>query len=160
MPLPITYTTLGGSKTDYAPVIDSSTDRSATEVNNAFSTIAEISSTAPKFVCKLSCTSSAITLVSYSKFWYSGTTPTVAKPATGKYTLTLPATVTDNLGSTISTNVGYVIGSISKNSDAVIGEELFLEPMVTAANVVTFYLTRSNVAVNPAATVIVNLMLV
>lgn len=160
MPLPITYTTLGGTKTDYTAIVDSSTDRSASEINQAFSTISEVSNTAPKFICKLACTSSAITLTSYAKFWNTGSTPTVAKNATGKYTITLPATVVDNLGSTISTNISYVFGSVSKDSDTVLGEELFLEPRVATANTIIFYLTRSNIAVNPTGTVIVNIMAV
>ena len=153
----LSYSDLGGTKTEYSAPVDTSTDRSAAEVNLAFAATAAMTRTSTKLWFKFSVSGAgAPTLVAWDASWKGGTVtpPTIALIATGKYTITLPATVLDEQGTSHSLNFQGVTASICKSTDAVIGAAYVLEPMILTANTLRLWVTDHTSAVTPLNAVI------
>jgi len=153
----LSYSDLGGTKIEYSAPVDTSTDRSAAEVNLAFAATAEMTRTSLRTWFKFRVNGSgAPTLVSWDASWKGGTVtpPTFALIATGKYTVTLPATVLDEQGVSHSINLQAVTASICKSTDAVIGATYLLEPMILTANTIRLWVSTGAAAVTPLNSVI------
>jgi len=153
----LSYSDVGGTKLEYSAVVDTSTDRSAAEVNLAFAASAAMTRTSIKAWFTFSVNGSgAPTLVSWDASWKGGTVtpPTFALIATGKYTITLPATVLDEQGVSHSVNIHGAVASICKATDAVIGATYLLEPMVLTANTLRLWVSDGTNAVTPLSSVI------
>ena len=152
----LSYSDLGGTKTDYTAPVDSSTDRSATEVNAAFAATAAMTRTSIRCWIKFSTNGAgAPTLVSWDASWKGGTTtpPTIALSATGKYLITFPATVLDEQAVSHSVNLQAVTGNISAASD-VIGSAYLPKPMILTANTVRLWVHSGTVAVTPLDSIV------
>lgn len=90
---------LGGAIQNYSPVVDPSTDLDAAFDNQARCIAAENSQTTPKAIVIMSLGAGAA-LVSYQSAWGNGATyaPTIAKVSTGKFRITFPSSIIDQLG--------------------------------------------------------------
>ena len=152
----LSYSDLGGTKLDYTAPVDSSTDRSATEVNAAFAATAAMTRTSIRCWLKFSTDGAgAPTLISWDASWKGGTTtpPTIALSATGKYLVTLPTTVLDEQAVSHSVNIQAVWSSYSASTD-VIGSAIQLKPLVLTANTVRIWCDNGAGAFTPLTSII------
>ena len=146
----LSFSDLGGTKLEYTAPVDTSTDRSANEVNLAFAAAAALTRTAVRSWLKFSINGSGVpTLVSWDASWKGGTsTPPVPwKISNGKYLITFPTTVLDEQGTSHTINFNAVTVSASKTSDAVIGAGYVFEPQILTANTIRLYITNGTIAV-------------
>lgn len=135
-----TLANLGNSKTDYAPVEDSTTDLSATEWNYAINNIAGMSYTCPRawrrFVTNNTGTPTDPGSNIHGAVWgnSSGVKPTMARSTTGTYTCTWSATQNDllNASHTLALFTGWANAESS-------GTAYNVQVVLTAANVATIY---------------------
>ena len=119
LPESLSFNDVGGTKNEYTAVVDSSTDRSADEVNSAFCAIAEATRTVDRGWLRFVAVADGYTpaLVSSSTWntvWKGGTatSPVFGHPSTGVVTITLPTTVNDEQGVSHTVNVQGVTGNI------------------------------------------------
>jgi hypothetical protein len=136
-------TTLGGPYVDATPVDDPESEMAADEVNLLLETTSQGSYTSPATIGTFVTTSTAAPVnvdaanVSHSSHWGNGssTKPTVAKTATGLYTLTFPATWANGLDvvESVSLFTGPTPGC--RTGDAT--DDLYAELVTVSANVVT-----------------------
>lgn len=101
LPGKMSYAEVGGTKVDYAPVVDPTTDRSAAEINNAFASAAALTRTSIRFWARFATDNSGDGYLAEANSWdsvwktNSPSNPIIAHPSTGKYTVTLPTIVKD-----------------------------------------------------------------
>jgi hypothetical protein len=129
---------LGGAMVNYEPVLDPTTDLDAGFDNNSRCMVAMMSHTAIRSWAKFTTavTSGAMVLNAHDALWGNsiGVAPTLARFATGIFTLTYPTTVNDELGGahTVNFRVGW-----GQARSATAGFDVQVIP--TAANVLTVY---------------------
>ena len=108
-----TLATFGGQLNDYSPVVDPTTDRPAAGTNQAYSSIAMVTHTAPRAWCRFvtSATTPALaTNNGHDAMWgsSSGVKPTLLRNSIGNYSVTWPLTVTDEMGVSHTVNLRAV----------------------------------------------------
>lgn len=133
-----TLATYGGELVDYKTAkIDGTTDRSASEGNKAFASVAAMSHCAPRAIVQLQTAAStgAMVLVSWEAAWKTNsiTPPTPARTTTGVFTIEFPTTFTDELGDTQTTSLRWALAQYSEAT------AYRAQAVVTSANVVTLY---------------------
>lgn len=135
-----TIGTYGGVLNDYAPVVDASTDRPASGVNQAYGSVAAMTHNAPRAFCRLvlAATTGALALASpypHDAAWGNsvGVQPTLARTSAGVFTITWPASVTDEIGNSQAVSFRYAIGALEGPNAGDIACS------VTSPNVVTLY---------------------
>ena len=151
MPLPDTddYTaTFGGSKTNYAPIEDVTTDEDAAVRNAYVADVAMMTATATRGWVRFTASATAPTLVAHNANWGTGAgvAPTLARTAVGVFTITIPATVTDPLGNTHTVNIRAAWMNSRGGSSFFQGECI-----PTSANVVTIYIATGAGVASDAA---------
>jgi hypothetical protein len=98
-----TLSTLGGALYDYSPPIDPTTDRGAAAANPAYANAAMATHTLCRFFCRFNPTGGAPVLAATGTQWdavweaATATAPVLAHSSTGIYTITVPATVADEI---------------------------------------------------------------
>jgi hypothetical protein len=103
LPNPASLATYGGALADYSAPRDSQTDRSAVGTNPAYADVAAMTKTAVRAFVRFQPNGTGEpTLPSTnagSALWNNGLNaqPTVARSATGKYAVTVPSTVLDEI---------------------------------------------------------------
>ena len=151
----LSYSDLGGTKLEYSAPVDTSTDRSAEEVNAAFAAVAAMTRTAPKAWLKFAVSGAgALTLVDWDAVWKASTVtpPVLTLVTTGKILITLPATVLDEQGESHSLNLKAAFASIEASTDTFSGVIYCLEPKILTANTVRLWVASSTVAFTPVNT--------
>lgn len=101
--------TPGAGLVDFSPPIDPTTDLPAAGLNQALSDVAMMTRTAVRAWARFTPAGTGTpVLVNHWALWgnSSGVAPVVARTTTGIYTVTWPATVTDDV--TVSSASGYV----------------------------------------------------
>jgi hypothetical protein len=114
MPLPDSdsYATFGGTKVDYGTSqVDASTDRKAAEVNQVFCNVAMSTRTLTRAWVRFTAAASPV-VASWDAVWKGATStvPTITLGTAGVYTITFPATVLDEMGTTHSLNFRAATG--------------------------------------------------
>lgn len=104
--------TYGGSKSDYYPIEDSSTDRSAAEMNSVLSDTAAMTHTIVRAWIVFDANTLAVTF--FDSVWGNapGLYPTIYNGSTGVYGISFPATCTDLLGNTQTINFRTGIATV------------------------------------------------
>lgn len=99
--------TYGGTKTDYQPVEDASTDRSADEINGALASVAMMTRTCLRAYAMFTTHGSAPTVDEHEALWGNANAvkPAVTVSGTGIYLINWPETVDDELGTEHSVNL-------------------------------------------------------
>lgn len=139
-----TLSAIGGTKTDYSPVEDSTTDVAATEWNTIANNVAGLSYTCPRAWRRFTTANTSAPTDpgsnSHGAVWGNDPSvkPTVARTATGTYTVTWTATQNDLLGTshTLALFTGW--GNAESGST-----QLVVQVVLTSANVATVYV-RTN----------------
>lgn len=129
----------GGIKTDYSQIVSVATDWSADNVNSAFGDVAAMSRTAIRTFAQFITSATAPTLVNFDAVWKTNTPtlPVIVRTGAGIFTVTYPASVTDELGNAQSLNLRSGVGNISSTST--FG---FCNVVVSSSNVLTIYLAN------------------
>lgn len=93
--------TYGGALTDYRPVTDPTTDRPAASMNKALCDVAMMTHVSVRAFVRFTgaATTGALVLQYHDAQWGStpAVAPTLARTSAGVYTITFPATVSDEL---------------------------------------------------------------
>ena len=95
--------TYGGAKTNYqgVGVVNPDTDRDAGDANQAYASVAAMTQTSPRVWVQFTtaATTGALVLVAWAAHWKPATPtpPVLARSAAGKFTITFPASITDEL---------------------------------------------------------------
>jgi hypothetical protein len=108
LPDTLDFDELGGSKVNYSDPADSTTDLDASFGNLTRVAVAAMSRTADRFWLKFSWNGSVVTLIDWDTCWGKNDAqqPIVVHPGSaGIFVVTLPATVTDDLGVSHSVNL-------------------------------------------------------
>jgi hypothetical protein len=111
------FNDFGGSKVDYSAVVDSSTDRSSTQVNAAFCASAMMTRTAPRvwfdFIAGVN-----PSITQWEAVWKGATStpPVITYYGTGLYGIAFPSTISDELGGTHSVSFKYAMASVIGNA--------------------------------------------
>jgi hypothetical protein len=158
----LSYNDLGGTKLEYSAPVDTSTDRSATEVNTAFAATAAMTRTSIRCWLKFSINGAgAPTLVSWDASWKGGTItpPVITNEATGKFLVTLPATVLDEQAVSHSVNLNVAFASIAGATDAIFGD-MFLNPKILTANTVRLWISDETLDASNAPNSVVSMFLI
>ncbi len=141
--------TYGGAKVDLNPITDPTTDRPSAAVNEAYASVAAMTHTAVQCWARVTTAAStgAMVLSSHDAAWGNevSVAPTLARTTTGVFTVTWPATVTDELGDTPT--VALRAAARPNTEGATL---YFAQAVKTSANVVTFYVFNSAGAANDA----------
>lgn len=144
--------TYGGALSDYDSVDDSTVDEAALYRNRWAANVAGMTQTACRAWCAFVGNAGSPTFPASSihgAVWGATTAvrPTLARTATGVYTLTWPVTVEDYLGveHTLKLRRAWV------NNEVLAGNFRFCQATVTAANVVTVYVFGSGGAADNGA---------
>jgi len=107
------YSTYGGEKQNYSPVVDPTTDLDAGEDNEARSDVACLTVMSPRAYVAFTYTSgTGVTVVESNAVWGNTTPPTVTRTGTGVFTITWPTTITDPRGNTQSVNLRRGWGNV------------------------------------------------
>ena len=155
MPLPDQddyLSTYGGSKINYAPPEDPTTDEDAGIRNQYVANVAMMTLTAVRALALFTpaATTGTMALVSHAANWGNSATvaPVLNRVAAGVYTLTWPATVIDALGLSHTTNFRFVTCNVRGS-----GTPWIYNAAITSANVVTVWTYSSaGAATDPATT--------
>ena len=153
----LSYSDLGGTKAEYSSPVDTSTDRSADEVNAAFAATSAMTRTSPRAWIKFSVSgASVLTLVDWDAVWKAGTVtpPALTLVTTGKILITLPATVLDEQGESHSLNLKAAFASIEGSTDALSTYAYNLQPKILTANTVRLWVANSTTVYTPVNTTI------
>jgi len=130
--------TFGGSKVNYAPVEDVTTDEDAAVRNAYVADVAMMTPTAIRGWVRFTAqaTTGAMLVVAHNANWGTGAgvAPVLARTGVGIFTITVPATVTDPLGNTHTVNLRDAW--VNARGAATF---LFRDAVVTSANVITVY---------------------
>lgn len=150
MPLPdiSSIDNYGGPKANYAPVTDPTTDEDAADRNRYACDVAMMSHTAPRGFVRFVTTNGAAPTDPASNVhdavWGSavGVKPAVARTGEGVWTVTLPATVDDELTPEAASLGGGVTHTVNvrtaiAQATAVAGVLVHAVAEVTSANVIT-----------------------
>ena len=147
MPLPDVddYTsTFGGSKLDFSPTEDPTTDESAATRNQYVADVAMMTATATRSWAQFvaAATTGGMSVTAHASNWGNaiGVIPTLSRTSAGIYVITWPASVLDALGVSHSLNYRAAHAQVR---DTAAG---WLAQAVPATNVVTLYVR------NPAGT--------
>lgn len=92
-----TLDSLGGAKENYGPVEDPVTDRDATLANKAYANTAMSTRTATRAWVRFTADATTPTITDHDAVWGKSVAPTVSHVLVGKYLITWPATVTDEI---------------------------------------------------------------
>jgi hypothetical protein len=138
----LSITALGGPFVDALPVADPESEMAADEGNVLLESVAQGSLTSPATVGTFAATSTAATVnvdaanVAHQSHWGNGssTKPTVTKTATGRYTLTFPASWVNGLG--VTESVSLFTGRVTARTGDP-NDEPSAEVLTVSANVVT-----------------------
>ena len=148
MPLPDVddYTaTFGGSKQNYAPVEDITTDEDAATRNQYVADVAMMTATCTRSWVEFlaAATTGGMSVTAHQAVWGNaiGVIPTLSRTSAGIYVITWPATVTDALGNSHTVNFRAAQAQVR---DTAAGWDALCIP--TAANIITVYVR------NPAGT--------
>jgi hypothetical protein len=144
LPEIVSYSELGGTKSDYSPVVDSSTDRSAAEINKAFAAVSQLSRTSIRAWVKFHVSDTEVTtLTAWEAVWKSDSaTVPVVTGASGNWTITWPTTVTDPQGTTHSVNFLAGWGNIAKDTNTTASNSA--EVQFSSANVVNIWFANDS----------------
>jgi hypothetical protein len=150
LPDSATYDTYGGAKTNYAPVEDYSTDEDAADRNEYVADVAGMTHTAVR--CWRRFLGNAVTPTDpgsnvFDNVWGNDLAdkPTVARTGAGVYTVTYPATIVDDNGTTRSINLRGGWANVE-------GSTLYFTTVtVTSPNVLTVRVFNTAFAANDAA---------
>ncbi len=130
--------TYGGELVDLLPITDPTTDRSAASANAAYASVAGMTHTALRCWCRFTAaaTTGALVLQTHDAAWGSSlaVAPTLARTGTGTFTVTWPATFTNELGDTQSVALRAVVVATMEGAIA-----FQVQAERTAANVVTVH---------------------
>lgn len=136
----------GGALSDYSPVADSTTDRSATGTNPAYADVAAMTHSALRAWTRMTLSASAPALVAWDATWKGNVTnvaPTLARSGVGTNTITYAATVFDEIP---NGSPGYTAAGFLLNLRAAFGTDRtgasalwHVRALVTSANVITVY---------------------
>ena len=146
MPLPDidSLATLGGTLQNYAPVEDPTTDLDAAADNKSRCNIAMATHTLIRSWVrfKTAATTGAMVLVTHDSVWGSlpAVAPTLARATTGTFTLTLPASVNDEI-TPPNAHVVNIRASWGASRSTTAAHDVQCVP--TSANVVTVYIRDS-----------------
>jgi hypothetical protein len=152
LPEKLSYDSLGGEKSDYSAIVDSSTDRSAVEVNAAYAAVAMMSRTAPRALVRMTVSTSDPVIASWESVWKAGTAtaPTLVRSGAGVYSITFPSSVLDEQGNSHSLNF---FGAQVSSEDFTTA--WLLAAYATSANSITVYVKNtSGVAADPSSIVL------
>ena len=140
--------TFGGSKVNYAPVEDVTTDEDAAVRNAYVADVAMMTPTAIRGWVRFTASATAPVLVAHNANWGTGAgvAPVLARTGVGVFTITVPATVTDPLGNTHTVNLRDAW--VNARGAATF---LFCGAVVTSANVITVYIGSAAGAASDAA---------
>jgi hypothetical protein len=142
--------TLGGVKVNLAPVEDPTTDLDADEDNIQRCDVAMMTHTAIKAWARFTASNATGTmvLVAHDAQWGngSGVTPTLARSGVGVFTVTFPATVSDELDETHTLNFRAAWGTSRGGAT-----KYFIDVVPTAANVLTARVFDSTVVADDGA---------
>jgi hypothetical protein len=137
----------GSALNNYSATVDSSTDRDAAGANPAYGDTAGMTHTATRawarFVPAGSSAPSFATTNARDEVWNNGNNvaPTLARSSTGIYTLTYPATVFDEIPSTLpgATPAGFAVNLRAALCNVEPGSTTNYDAraIITAANVIT-----------------------
>ncbi len=87
--------TFGAPKKDFGESIDPESECPAAEYNRIAAMLVSLGFAVPRARVTVS---SAGALLSFKSVWGASPVPTIAKPGTGQYTVTMPSSVADPLG--------------------------------------------------------------
>src|SRR4051812_11244544 len=106
LPNSASYSTYGGEKTDYQPVEDPTTDRSADEVDEALADTSAMTRMIPRAFVTFQTNGTTCTVVAHDAVWGNDVSvaPTVTRIGLGAYDVTWPTTVTDARGNVRAVN--------------------------------------------------------
>ena len=139
LPESLSFNELGGEKLDYSTVVDSSTDRSADEVNKVFCNVAQMSRLSPRVWCNISIniTGPTATLTNWDAVWKasSPTPPTLTYVTTGTWTLTFPTSVYDEM---LNSHYVNLRGAWTSSTAVATNSLASFGTVISSANVITF----------------------
>lgn len=144
LPESSSFNDFGGSKVDYSPVVDTSTDRSAQQLNDALCDVAQMSRTAIRGWVRITLSPmnnpTLVSSNSWNTVWRGGTStsPTFIRSGTGVNTITFPASVNDEQGNAHTINIQ------SAQIELEGGNFGFCSTSVTSANVITIYTANTS----------------
>lgn len=134
LPESLSYNELGGTKQDYSPVSDATTDRAANEINLTTAATSAMSRTALRGRVRFTTasTTGGLVLNGWETVWKgeTATLPLLARSTAGVFTITFPTSVVDEAGESHLVNI----------KDVVAGSEtitVLASAVVTSANVIT-----------------------
>lgn len=119
------FSDFGGIKTDYDEIEDISTDRTAQEVNQCFASVAASCTIVPNYIIVLNCITSTDNLVvAHVRSQYPNVSVSditcVADGDSGLFYVTLPTSVIDQMGATITTSIEFAGSNYNKSIDGYI----------------------------------------
>jgi hypothetical protein len=141
--------TYGGILNDYTPSIDASTDRPAAGTNPAYADVAAMTHTITRLAVRMTLLSAGTTptLVSWDATWNNGNNaaPVLARSSAGVFTITVPATVQDEIPLTSPGYIGPVTVNLRQGWGNARGATTWYDVQVipTAANVATVYFWKN-----------------
>lgn len=157
LPDSLSYLDLGGTKADYSGVEDTSTDRSATEVNLAFGAIASMSRTTVRAWVKIGVSGAgALTLLDWDACWKGGTVavPVLTNVSGGQYTVTFPATVLDEQAASHAVNLKAAWASVTADTDIAYVNYTICPNILTANTVRLWCIDSSDTPSAPVSSII------
>ena len=130
MPDTSTIDTYGGVLVNYDSIVDPTTDRDATAMDQALEDCAQMTHTATRAWARftLAATSGAIVRASSDAAWGNTVPPTAARGSTGTFVFTWPATVTDGLGNSHSVNLKWAEARIEGSTFGFANASVYTSP--------------------------------
>jgi hypothetical protein len=156
LPTSASLANYGGQKINFAPVEDPNTEYDQSELNQAFNDVAMMTRTAVRGFVRFTTSATTPAIVTHYAQWGNAApvTPVVARTGTGVFTVTFPASVTDELGVSqsllIRASAVHVEGNTFANS---------ARCSATSSNVVTVYTAASGTAADIAGSTILVMIL-
>jgi hypothetical protein len=151
-----TLATLGGALQNYSPVEDPTTDLDAATYNITRLDVASMTQTSNRAWVNFTAntTTGTMTLVAHAAHWGSSiaVAPTLARVTTGTFTVTWPATVTDDLGNVHTLNMRFAKGNARGG-----GTYYDVQAQPSGLNSVTVYVYNSANALTDAAGVAIDI---
>jgi hypothetical protein len=142
--------TYGSVLKDYSAISDSSTDRPAAGTNPSYSDVAAMTHTAPRLWVRMTLLSAGTTptLVGWDAVWNNGinAAPVLARSSAGVFTITVPATVQDEVPSNMPGYIGPVTVNLRGGwaNDRAGSTAWYAAKIIpTAANILTLYFYKN-----------------
>jgi hypothetical protein len=133
----------GGSKENYGPVEDTTTDRDATMANYAYANVAMMSQTATRAYVRFTTAAStpSLVLVDSNAVWGNGVSylPALARSGTGVFTVTWPSSVTDVIDTVAHGQASHTVNLKGVRIFAEGSTAILAQGKITSANVATVY---------------------